>query len=495
VANTLTNFLVGIGWDMTQYDQGTKHIHSSLGSIKSTVLQTGVALAGAFGIKALTTDFADMADQAGKFGQVYGVAASDLTSFGKAIEFAGGNASTAFSTLANIEKLRAGLLTGDTGWIATAARAGIDTRDILSATDAFQAMLALSDQFQGMSLQQRLNASQALGLDDATLRLLSGGRDQMMAVIETMRQGRPLIEDTTKAAAQFNQGLVTLQNNVGGVADKISIVLLPKLTDIIDGTNEWYAANQNLVNQGLDKALEPIADNFGAITASVALLAAGSTLGTISKLAQYIPGIGGGLSMAAGAAARLSGIGAAAGVSVAAADVIDKQLQDAPWYQRLNEFVSQKAFDITGYFPAQDFQFIPEGDPRLGGRTRNPVLPDITPMYQGMKRDFIFPTSNEGDDKKTQGSVFPDLNLMYQGMKRDFVFPDFNARDYQFALPDMSSLPGWGFQAAPLRPQPTVVNVNAKLEMDGRVIDEKVISVMSDQNQAAVEDLQSTTER
>ena len=48
--------------------------------------------------------------------------------------------------------------------------------------------------------------------------------------------------------------------------------------------------------------------------------------------------------------------------------------------------------------------------------------------------------------------------------------------------------------AVPTR-QPTTINVNATLEMDGKVLAEKVLSVVSDSNQAALDDLQSTTER
>ena len=63
---------------------------------------------------------------------------------------------------------------------------------------------------------------------------------------------------------------------------------------------------------------------------------------------------------------------------------------------------------------------------------------------------------------------------------------------YQFTAPDSAWTPGYG--SGP-KPQPTTINVNATLEMDGKVLADKVLSVVSDSNQAALDDLQSTTER
>ena len=85
----------------------------------------------------------------------------------------GGDADSAMGILTSLEQKRASILTGETGWIAPAARAGIDTNAILQATDSLDAVLLLSDQFQQLSAQQRLNAADALGFDPATVAFLS----------------------------------------------------------------------------------------------------------------------------------------------------------------------------------------------------------------------------------------------------------------------------------------------------------------------------------
>ena len=87
MSKTLTNFLIGIGWNTSDLDKGSQHIQSSLGGVKSQALQAGAAIAGAFGARALTTGFASAAADVGRFSQVYGVAADDVMALGRAIEY------------------------------------------------------------------------------------------------------------------------------------------------------------------------------------------------------------------------------------------------------------------------------------------------------------------------------------------------------------------------------------------------------------------------
>lgn len=78
MASVLSSFLVGIGWDTQDFDKGTKNIERSLGGVKTTALQVGAALTGAFGAKALTVDFAKRTDTISQFSAALGVAASDV---------------------------------------------------------------------------------------------------------------------------------------------------------------------------------------------------------------------------------------------------------------------------------------------------------------------------------------------------------------------------------------------------------------------------------
>ncbi len=240
--NVISSFLVGVGFDFDK--KGAEEIGSGIDGVKSKALQLGAVVAGAFGIKALTADFAQSRDQLGKFAEVFGVGAEDVQAFGNALGTEGGTLESFMSQLQNIEQLRAGLLVGDAGFIAQAGRAGIDTSGLEAATTATEAYLALADQFASMTQQQRLNAAAALGLDEASIRLLSQGREAVEAVVAKFRDIRPVSEDMTESAAEFNRQWLEIQQNISGVADAISSQLLPVINSITDEINEWFSEDR-----------------------------------------------------------------------------------------------------------------------------------------------------------------------------------------------------------------------------------------------------------
>lgn len=440
MSKTLTNFLIGIGWNTSDLDKGSQHIQSSIGGVKSQALQAGAAIAGAFGARALTTGFASAAADVGRFSQVYGVAADDVMALGRAIEYNGGQAESAMSTLGNIEKMRAGILKGDTGWLNTAAMAGIDTASIRNAKDATEAMRALADQFQRMSPQQRINAAGALGLDDATLRLLSTGREEMDATLQVFKDMRPMTKEMTQESIRFQQSVGQLEQNIGGVADKISMTLLPRISDTVEGLNDWYKANKSIVDQNLGAALDPISRNFDAIALSVTALAAGSTLTTLAKLAQYIPIIGGGMVKIAGVAGRglaVAGIYEAATVVANEGDMWARE--NIPGYAELDKTISQGIFNATGFAPTQAGWL---GEEEAG--------------KAGWKRDSWW--GNSGPVAPAQVAPIT-LNPYMTGSSQNIT----------------------------ITPSPVT------LQMDGKVIDERVISFTTDQNRQAIQDITSTT--
>ncbi len=60
MAKTISNLLVGIGFDLDK--KSTDKVSSGIDSVKSKALKLGGVVAGAFGIKALTSDFANAKD-------------------------------------------------------------------------------------------------------------------------------------------------------------------------------------------------------------------------------------------------------------------------------------------------------------------------------------------------------------------------------------------------------------------------------------------------
>lgn len=244
MAKTISNLLVGIGFDLDK--KSTDNVSSGIDSIKSKALKLGSIVAGAFGIKALTADFADAKDDLGKFAEVFGSTADNINAFGAALRLEGGTLQGFMSQLANLEKFRAGLAVGDAGFIAAAGRAGLDTQALIEAKNATEGYLTLANQFQRMTRQQRINAADALGLDEASIRLLSKGRKGIEKVVEQQRRLRPITLDMTEEAAKFNDNTQMLLDNMGAVADKFSLILMPSINEALESVNEWFDKNRDL---------------------------------------------------------------------------------------------------------------------------------------------------------------------------------------------------------------------------------------------------------
>lgn len=250
--NTIKNFTVGLGFEYD--DKGAREIDSNIDSIRGKALQLGAVVAGAFGLKEMTFGFAEANDALGKFSTIMGLDADMVSAFGRALQHEGGSVESFIGQIGNLERMRAGLLTGDAGWIGVAEAAGIDTDAIINATDATDAYLNLADQFANMSRQQRLNAAGALGFDDASIRLLSKGREELSGIVEAEQSRRPVTEAMINEAQRFNDNMQDMLANIGRVADRVSMLLLPAINDTIGTLNEWFETNQGVVDDVINQA-------------------------------------------------------------------------------------------------------------------------------------------------------------------------------------------------------------------------------------------------
>lgn len=243
MSDTLREFLIGFGFDFDT--DSAREVNSSLDNVTSKALQLGAVVAGAFGFKNLTSDFAATTDMLGKFASVLDTDASRVAAFGRALEHEGGTFESFLSQLENLQRMRSGVMVGDTGFIGAAGAAGVDTSGFIAAIDPLEAYLELAEQFQDLSSKQRLNAAEVFGLDPASIRLLSYGRDYIEGLVGREEAMRPVTPEMTAESARFNDAVQDFGTYVGGFTDVISMKLLPGLNDSIEGINEFFRENQS----------------------------------------------------------------------------------------------------------------------------------------------------------------------------------------------------------------------------------------------------------
>lgn len=418
--NTITNFLVGIGFD---YDENaTKEIGSGIDSVKSKALQLGAVVAGAFGVKALTTDFANANDELGKFAQVFNVSANDVSSFGRALAIEGGTVESFISQLEGLERLRAGTKQGEFGFVAAAQLAGIDTRGFIEATNATEAYLTLADQFKDLSGQQRINAANAFGLDDASIRLLSRGREGVEKLVEQQRAMRPVTDAMTKSSAEFNDQVLDLTSNIGGFADRISERLLPEINNVIDGMNKWIGVNRELANSGIDKFLDFAIDNPNAVAAGTGLAATG-VLATSAGLLSKVPGVGGALAGSARFGAAGLGLGSAALLGTAIGEEINKHLSDTK-----KDAIGRSITEVLAFFGNENAQ-------------RTLILDDRSKQTRRGEETFL---NEDNVPNSTPVPPVQQINLSVEigGETIDKRIVKVNERQNQITLNDLMSTSG-----------------------------------------------------
>lgn len=248
----ITEFVVGLGLDSDNFKKGMASAIGQVGSFKSTVLQAGAAVAGAFGAKALTIDFAKQNDQLRQMAQYLGLSSDELYGLSQAAKTYGADISETYSLLRGLSQAKAAMDKGEIGIFEDLAKSGVDIGPLMQAKDAGEMVLKLASQIKNLNQNQRLNVASALGVSPQMLELLSKGRGEVETLAKMFRNIRPHTKEYEESSRKLNEQLVLLDANIGSVADKLGNVLTNRLGAVISKTNEWFNANRDVNNSGID---------------------------------------------------------------------------------------------------------------------------------------------------------------------------------------------------------------------------------------------------
>lgn len=308
MANVLTSFLIGIGFDTSKLDSGMKDVNSKMDGVKGSALKVSAALVGAFGAAA-----GSVVSTAGKIDQLALKTGNMRTSmqyvynYGNALKRMGGDADDAKSSIANIETLLNGIqFKGDLGGLSDMAVAGIDILDLSRATSAEQFQAQLSRQIPGMTKEQRGVTQKSLSLSDAELKVLAQGPEAFQGNLARSEELTGNIEELTANSRKLMENAADFSLAIEGITNELSKEFMSSLIGVSGWINGFLAENKGVINSGIKYAGE----NAGA-TAALGAGATASLLGSGLKLAGLTT-IGGAASVAgtAGVVVAGSAIGA-----------------------------------------------------------------------------------------------------------------------------------------------------------------------------------------
>mgnify|MGYP003624203421 CR=1 FL=1 len=435
MANVISSLLVGIGFDFDK--KSAKEVDSGIDGIKSKALQLGAVVAGAYGIKKLATDFADSADMLGKFSETFGGTASDIQALGSALTTEGGSLESFMGQLESLERARARIKVGDVAFFAPAGKAGLDPNVIANAESATDAYIGLADAFARMNQQERINAAEALGLDSSSIRLLSQGRESVDLLVEKYKTIRPLTDQMTESAAEFNKQWVEVRANVGSVTDGLGYDFVNKMNGPLDKMNGLISENRELIKESL-----PFVNNVLSSGFIVALSSTADKYKQIGSLTEYM---------------------------TKSATALNER-----WIE-IKTNVASVADNLTG----GDDDAFNKGVQTATDFTGSGFLVALS----NMAADYVSNVMNEGSPSSPEINV---IDVLKAESRPSFL--DITGYATKGTLYDTSnSMYNKG------QSNQQTINVNASFTLDGQIIDRKIVKVVDGMAQNAIDDISSST--
>lgn len=473
MANVITSFLVGIGYDTEELRKGEREISTSMEGIKSLAGTTGATLAAAFvgvGNTAMQTA-KRVNDLRLNTNQLY-TSTQYVNDYGNAIRSLGGNAGDAVGEITRVETALNNLRNrGDSSTFTDLAYYGVQIDPLKNAESGGQFMERLAEQFPGLRRDQQQGVANTLGLSPATVELLRKGSDGYREVLNHVHEVAGLSDELIEKSRQYNAAIGEAQNRWEGVANTISSGVLPAMT--------------TLVNKGSDfisDVIKPLAEENPASTgAGLSLIGAGAA-STIAG--PILSGVGLGTIGAGTAALGLPLAAAGAGVlAISQSDkIFDESQGDAAGGLLHKGSWLDKLFtkDSTGIFDTS------EGD-SLGGLWHSDNA--LSRWWKTVDTTPPMLNQNDGYYKRTFGNKKEKEQILNSAEYTPYASD--NSYNSAAAVGDAVAEK---LYAVPIKA--TVNNnVDMRVELDGRALDSKITEVQQRNNQMTVDDMQSTTAR
>lgn len=315
MARTITNFLVGIGYDTTELQRGERDITTSMEGIKSLATVTGAALGAAFvGIGKISIDTANKVNELRLQTNTLYSSTGYVNDYGNALKLMGGNASDAVGELSRVENALNNLRNkGDGSTFTELAYYGVsaDQNTALQRSESGgDFMHTLSGIFPGLNRQQQAGVAQTLGLSPATVELLRKGSDGYRDILGHAHEVAGLSNDLIKSAQDYNSALAETQLKWDGIKNTIAEAVLPSITQAVNKSNEF-----------VERVVAPLAkatpDLVKDVTGGVATATGGAVLSTVGAGGAALGVLGAGLLRAGGNAGLLIGAGQIADSAIA----------------------------------------------------------------------------------------------------------------------------------------------------------------------------------
>lgn len=494
MANVITSFLVGIGYDTEELRRGEREISTSMEGVKSLAGTTGAALSAAFvGVGATASQTAERVNNLRlNTNQLY-TSTQYVNDYGNALRSLGGNATDAVGEITRVETAINNLRNkGDASAFTDLAYYGVQIDPLKNAESGGQFMERLSEQFPGLNRDQQQGVANTLGLSPATVELLRKGSDGYRDVLNHVHEVAGLSDDLIEKSRQYNAAIGEAQNRWEGVANTISSAVLPGMTDIINKGSDI-----------LSNVVAPMAERDPVATgAGLSMLGAGIA-GSVAAPLLGAAGLGGVGALAGAVAPPV----ALAGAATLAWNMNQQDVQNLTGVELPSWLWDKKVFDESQGDMAGGMI---HSDSLLGNIWNNKAPTET--QGSGYTQDYLRDVQSKANPYMNNSFTPPPalspakqswdagdaLEQDYEAQKRNYIdtsnyAPEAQVNDYNSAAA-VGQAVAEKLYAVPLKATVTN-NVDMRVELDGRALDSKITEVQQRNNQMTVDDMQSTTAR
>lgn len=461
MANVITQFLVGIGLDTSDFEKGEKRVKTSMEGIKSSTLAIGSAMASAAIGAGVRVD--QLAEKSRKLQDRLYRTNTQTTwaqGYGSALKELGGNADDAIGRITGLEEKLAAIRMGDTSWTDSLGPAGFNTGQLAQAKSAQEFIKMAADQFASASHTQQVNMANVLGLTDAEFKLWQHGGQYVSDHSDQLAAQLGYTDSLNAKQYEYSQEWVKLNLEMDKAGNTLSDIMLPRMISLVDLANEYAGAFNKFAQENPEEA-------NAAVTGGT-IAAAGFSLSSIGAVLGKFGIPGAGLLRTAGP------VGTAAGISVAAEPWVDKGLNmlfgGSEYYQNLRTAPTWDEF----------------GQALVGQRETTPEV-----------RRYVEIRNKESEDtSRTVQSNLPSWNA-YQTGKLPSMYttgseyaPNAYSRDYNADATGAAT----ATHMPPINVKPRIT-VAGKVEMDGRAMGEFVATQIDEHNEQAAMQFSTRTDR
>lgn len=287
------------------YEQQMRGLRNTL------VAVTAAATAVAGALTTIAAQTARAGDEVAKTAREFGVGTRELQQYRFAMDRLGVSEGEATAGMQRLSRSIGQARQGTGPAASTFDRLGISLDNADGSARSMSELLPdLSDAFAGVDdASERAALSQEIfGRSGGRMAsALAAGGDELrdlMARFDTLGGG--ISEEGTANAEAFTDALTDMRTGISGLRFMIGEMLMPAITDIVNGVVDWYVANRDLVRQNLARVVEVLVNALRALWGMIS-----TVLGAINTVVQAFGGWESVLRLAASALMALVAIKAA----------------------------------------------------------------------------------------------------------------------------------------------------------------------------------------